>query len=97
MNNLKAFPNNNAVLIQSCTLEDIEKMINRAVERRMDEFYESIREKPSVLIKRKEAAARIGVSLPTLDMYAKTGLLHSRHIGGRVYFEEAEIDAYKNK
>ena len=85
----------NAVLLQDCTLQDIEKMINRAISERMKEFYEAIKEKPPVLIKRKEAARRLGVSLPTLDAYAKAGFLQVKHLGGRVYFEESEVEQYK--
>lgn len=85
----------NAVLLQGCTLQDIERMINRAVGERMKAFYESIREKPPVLIKRKEAAQRLGISLPTIDAYAKVQILHAKHVGGRVYFDEAEIEKYQ--
>ena len=85
----------NSVLIQGATLADIERMINRAVDARMQAFYESIKEKPLVMIKRKEAAKMLGVSLPTLDQYGKFGILHPQHLGGRVYYDEAEIEKYK--
>lgn len=84
----------NAVLLQGCTLQDIERMINRAVGERMKAFYESIREKPPVMIKRKEAAKILGVSLPTIDMYGKHGILHPKHLGGRVFYDEAEIEKF---
>lgn len=87
----------NSVLIQGATLADIERMINRAVDARMKEFYDSIKEKPPVLVKRKAAAAILGVSLPTLDSYGKFGILHPQHLGGRVYYDEAEIEKYKQQ
>ena len=87
----------NAVLLQACTLQDIERMINRAVGERMKAFFESIREKPPVLIKRKDAAKRLGISLPTLDAYAKAGFLDAQHLGGRVYFTEASIEKYQSQ
>lgn len=71
----------NSVLIQCATLSDIERMINSAVDARMAAFYESIKEKPPVMIKRKEAAKMLGVSLPTLDQYSKFGILHPKHLG----------------
>lgn len=86
----------NAILLQNCTLQDIEHMINKAVGERMSEFYERIREKPPVLIKRKEAAKRLGVSLPTIDAYAKANILHAKHLGGRIFYEESEIEKYKS-
>ena len=88
---------NNAVLIQNATLDDIEAMVNKAVERRMAEFYDRVRSKPPVLIKRKDAAKMLGISLPTLDMYGKAGILHQRHIGGRVYYEEEELLSVKGR
>ena len=85
----------NSVLIQSATLADIEQMINRAVDARMKAFYENIKEKPPVMVRRKDAAAFLGVSLPTLDAYGKYGILHPKHLGGRVYYDEAEIIKYQ--
>ena len=88
---------NNAVLVQGASLQDIERMIDRAVEKRMNDFYERIKEKPPVLVRRKDAARMIGRSLPTLDAYAKAGILHARHIGGCVFFDECELLSVKGR
>ena len=88
---------NNAVLIQGATLADIEAMVNRAVERRMHDFYEQVKEKPPVLVRRKNAARMIGRSLPTIDAYAKAGILHARHIGGCVFYDESELLSLKGR
>lgn len=88
---------NNAVLIQGVTLQDIEVMINRAVDARMEAFYRRVQPKQDALLRRKEAAALLGVSLPTLDRYACIGLLHPKHIGGRVYFSEEEVKSCKSR
>ncbi len=85
----------NSVLIQGATLADIEKMINRAVDTRMQAFYDTIKEKPPIYIKRREVAARLGLSLPTVDAYGKHGILHPKHLGGRIYYDEAEIIKYQ--
>ena len=87
----------NSVLVQGATLADIEAMVNRAIDSRIKEFYESIRSKPPVLIKRKEAAKILGVSLPTLDAYGKFGILHPKHVGGRVFYQEDELLAKKGR
>lgn len=89
MNNI-----NNSVLIQGASLSDIESMIDRAVERRLDDICDRLTMKRGVLVKRKEAARMIGVSLPTIDSYARAGFLHARHIGGRVFFDEEEVQRY---
>ncbi len=85
----------NSVLIQNASLNDIERMIDRAVGERMKAFFESIQEQHPVLVKRKEAAKMLGLSLPTIDAYAKVGILHSRHIGGRVFFDREEVKSLK--
>lgn len=87
----------NSVLIQGATLSDIEVMINSAVDRRMKAFYDTIRQKPSVLVRRKDAARMLGVSLPTIDKYGRYGILHPRHVGGRVFFSEEELMSYQRR
>ena len=84
----------NSVLIQGATLADIERMIDRAVAKRMEDFYKSIQPKPDPLIKRVDAAKQLSVSLPTLDNYGKYGILHPQHCGGRVYYAQSEIEKY---
>ena len=84
----------NSVLIQGATLADIERMIDRAIVKRMEDFYKSIQPKPDPLVKRVDAARLLGVSLPTLDNYGKYGILHPRHVGGRIYYVQSEIDTY---
>ena len=85
----------NAVLLMNCTLTDLEKMIDRAIAKRMKDFYESLRQKPPVLVKRKEAAAMLGISTVTLDKYAKFKLLHVKHVGGRCFYELDELEHYQ--
>lgn len=88
----------NSVLIQGATLADIERMINRAVDARMKEFYDNIRSKPPVLIPRKKAASDyLRCSLPTLDAYGKYGILHPRRVGGRIFYAEDELLAKSGK
>ncbi len=85
----------NSVLIQGATLADIERMIDRAVAKRLEDFVQSIQPKPDPLVKRVDAAKQLGVSLPTLDNYGKFGILHPRHCGGRVYYAQSDIDRFK--
>lgn len=84
----------NSVLIQGATLADLERMIDRAIAKRMEDFYKSIQPKPDPLVKRVDAARLLGVSMPTLDNYGKYGILHPRHVGGRIYYAQSELDTY---
>lgn len=87
----------NSVLLQRATLADIEAMIKRAMDERLEAFYKSMKANPPVLVKRKEAARIIGVSLPTLDAYGRVGILHPKHIGGRVFYLEEELLSKKGR
>ena len=84
----------NAVLIQGATLADIEAMVNRAVDARMKAFYESIQPKEDPMVRRHDAARKLSVSLPTLDAYGRCGILHPKHIGGRVFYAQSELENY---
>lgn len=86
---------NNSVLIQGATLADIEAAVRRAIDERLNDFVRSIQQKEAALVKRKDAAAMLGISLPTLDAYGKCGILHPRHIGGRVFYLESELLSVK--
>lgn len=85
----------NAVLLTNCTLADIERLIDRAIAKRMKEFVDSLKNKPPVLIPRKEAAAMLSVSVVTLDKYGKVGILHPKHVGGKVFYSEEELEHYR--
>ena len=85
----------NATLLNFMTPHDVEVLVARVIDERMKKFYEMIQPKNDPLIKRATAASILGVSLPTIDKYAKHGLLHVRHVGGRCYFLESEIMSYK--
>ena len=87
----------NSVLIQGATLDDIEAMVDKAVGKRIAAFYESIKEKRPVLVRRKDAARMLHISLPTLDAYGRCGILHPKHIGGRVFYEEEELLSKKRR
>ena len=84
------------VFVQGATLEEIERMVCRAVDRRMAAFVAFLRQEPPVLVRRKDAAAMLGISLPTLDAYGRVGILHPKHIGGRVFYSEDELSAVKS-
>lgn len=87
----------NSVLVQGATLDDIAAIVDKVIESKMEAFYKSIQKKPPVLIKRKDAALMLHISLPTLDAYGRCGILHPKHIGGRVYYEEDELLSKKGR
>lgn len=47
------------------------------------------------MVPRKEAAERLKLALPTLDLYARTGLLPRVREGRNVYFAERDVRAFE--
>jgi len=66
----------------------------REVIREELEAIKVIKEKPptkEAYLTRKETAAKLRISLPTLGEYVKKGILKSAKIGSRVLFDEADV------
>lgn len=90
----------NAMLIQGATMNDLESMMSRLLDKKLADIIEStpkVEESPKDgLNKRKDAAKRLQVSLPTLDAWTKAGIINARRIGTRVYYTDKDInDALK--
>ncbi|NCC74247.1 MAG: DNA-binding protein [Sphingobacteriia bacterium] len=49
-------------------------------------------EKPAFYITRAEAAARLRITLSTLDKYSRLGVIQSYKVGGRIRFKSSELD-----
>lgn len=92
----------NATLIQGATMGDLESMISRLLDEKLaniTNFTPKLDKDPreDELYKRKEAAIKLRISLPTLDAWTKAGLINARKIGTRVYYTDGDINkAIKN-
>lgn len=86
----------NALLIQGCTMNDIEKAISRVFDEKFNSLSSAspVVDKPDkdALYKRKEAADILGVSTVTLDTWAKAGFIKSYKISTRIYYTKKSID-----
>lgn len=92
--------NPNAMLIQGATMNDLESMMSRLLDKKLADIVEStpkVEESPKDgLHKRKDAAKKLQVSLVTLDNWTKLGIINARRIGTRVYYTDKDInDALK--
>lgn len=47
-----------------------------------------------ILYPRREAAHQLGISVRTLDAFAKVNEIHPRYIGGKVLYHRAEIERF---
>lgn len=94
------FSNSNAMLIQGATMNDLENMMSRILDKKLANIIEStpkVEDFPKdILYKRKDAAIRLQISLPTLDAWTRAGIINGRRIGTRIYYTEKDInDALK--
>lgn len=94
------FSNSNAMLIQGATMSDLENMMSRILDKKLANIIEStpkVEDCPKgMLYKRKDAAIRLQISLPTLDAWTRAGIINGRRIGTRIYYTEKDInDALK--
>lgn len=96
----QSFSNSNAMLIQGATMSDLENMMSRILDKKLANIIEStpkVEDFPrDILYKRKDAAIRLQISLPTLDAWTRAGIINGRRIGTRIYYTEKDInDALK--
>ena len=86
----------NVLLVQSCTVADIEKMISRVIDVKLANMQPvppvADGSNNNTLYRRKEAADLLGVSLVTLSTWTKAGFIKSRKIGARIYYTKKNID-----
>ena len=50
--------------------------------------------KDRILYPRHEAAFQLGISVRTLDQYAKIGEIHPRFVGGKVLYHRSELERF---
>ncbi len=82
-----------AYIIQA---SDLELLISNVVDKKLLSFQPVIQD-PDELITRKQAAKILGVSLPTLSYFVKTGKLVAYRVGANVRFKRSEIETSLKK
>lgn len=96
----------NATLIQGATMKDLENMISRLLDEKLDEKLANVAS-PTIEVNKnlggeglhrpKETAGKLGISLVTLGKWTRQGIINSRKIGSRVYYTDGDInEALKN-
>jgi hypothetical protein len=72
------------------TPQQLVEAIGIAVKEQLEKRLPKLKEEESLLTK-KEAASFLSISMSTLGLWCRKGLLNSFGIGGRVYFKQSEI------
>jgi excisionase family DNA binding protein len=84
--------NANSIILQNIDSDTLKALISEV----LTEKLESFRPKPEPkdkYITRKEVAAELRISLPTLNELTKKEKLKAYRIGGRVLYRESEVSA----
>lgn len=80
-----------SLLIQQASISDIEAMVSRLLDQRLGDFKSQKRDDASRYLTRKEAAAMLRISLPTLADWTRLGRIGAYRIGGRVLYAHSDI------
>ncbi|SHG04900.1 helix-turn-helix domain-containing protein [Dysgonomonas macrotermitis] len=98
---MQSSSNTNAVLLHIATMGDIEQMIGRVIDNRLDKLKSitstPVESKQENLFTRKETSERLKISLVTLNNWTNIGIIKAKRIGTRVRYTESAIEeALKN-
>lgn len=82
------------ILTQNVSLSDLEALITKVIDEKLESI--SIHHAPidlSKLLTRSEAASMLGVSLPTLDKWTKTGVIKAKQVGTLIRYVCSDVEA----
>lgn len=80
----------NSIILHNLTRDELFSEISKIVSQALDSKLKP--EAPITYLTKKEAAARLRLSLPTLSRLTANGTLHGLRVGRRVLFIANEID-----
>jgi len=72
-------------------MRDFKFMIGEVVREQLETLIPK-KEPDAYYLSRAEAAAKLRVTLSTVDKYAKAGLIQAYRVGGRIRFKSNEIE-----
>lgn len=86
-----------AVLVQNVSMSDIEAIISRLLDEKLNNLQLANNHEPVKYLTRKETAAKLRISLPTLADWTRTGILKSKRIGSRILYLSTDIEEAINR
>lgn len=85
------------VIVQGASMDDLIKKITTNVIGEIIPLLTGEEKKENRRMSRRGAAAYLGISDRTLDKFSKSGNIKFIRIGGRVMYEESDLEDYINK
>lgn len=71
---------------------DFENALNQAIHRAIKELVNPVKLQDKDLLSRKETAKKLSISLPTLHLFTKEGIIRAYRIGNRVLYKQEDIN-----
>ena len=81
------------LILHQTPLSDIRALISEAVAEQFKKHQPQQEKEPVKILTRKETANILGVSLPTLNEWTKTGVIQGTRIGSRVRYRMSDVEA----
>lgn len=85
------------IIVQGASLDEMVERISASVMGKIKPLLEVEEKKENRRMSRRGAAAYLGISDRTLDKFSKSGNIKFIRIGGRVMYEESDLEDYINK
>jgi len=86
----------NSILIRNLTVEELREIIRITVKEEIQEA-STFKKKETIYLTRKEAAAFLKISLPTLWAYTRTGRINGFKMGSRVLYKLEDLENNLNE
>jgi excisionase family DNA binding protein len=80
------------IILHTTPMKDFKFMIGEVVREQLETLIPKTEPQEQFYLTRNEAAAKLRVTVSTLDKYAKAGIVQSYKVGGRIRFKSAELD-----
>ncbi len=85
------------LILSPITRDELKLDFREVVQQEIKRLFASLMEQQPITapkyLTRKDTAKRLGVSLPTLNEWTKTGLVQGYRISSRIRYKESELDA----
>ncbi len=79
------------ILLNAISLEEFKTIFREIVDEELEKYF-SGQSDPEEYLSRKETAAKLKISLPTLHNYSKQGLIKSHRVLNQIRYKKSEVE-----
>jgi excisionase family DNA binding protein len=84
---------NGDVILHSTTKSDLKTLIAETFKEELTTFFSKDKKSDDRLLTRKQVAERLGISLPTLNLWTKEGIVPAVRLNSSVRYRMADVEA----